>query len=104
MSRDKVDANEIIDFKNEGGILNSDIMKALEDIDYDLTQVDLDSATPDDLNSESRFLESVKLVKDYNGAADGKLIIDMSLHAEYTNTEQMTRFIAEYTGENNLGY
>ena len=57
----------------------------------------------DDLNSESRFLESVKLVKDYNGAADGKLIIDMSLHAEYTNTEQMTRFIAEYTKENKLG-
>jgi 5-methylthioadenosine/S-adenosylhomocysteine deaminase len=57
----------------------------------------------DDLNSESRFLESVKLVKDYNGAADGKLIIYMSLHAEYTNTEQMTRFIAEYTKENKLG-
>ena len=39
MSRDKVDASEIIDYKNDGGILNSDIMKALEDIDYDLAQL-----------------------------------------------------------------
>ena len=52
MGRDKMDANDIMDSKNDGGILNSDIMKALEDIDYDLTQVDLDSANPDDLDSE----------------------------------------------------
>ena len=53
MGRDKLDANDIMDSKNDGGILNSDIMKALEDIDYDLTQVDLDSANPDDLDSDS---------------------------------------------------
>ena len=53
MSRDKLDANDIIDSKSDGSILNSDIMKALEDIDYDLTQVDLESATPDELESES---------------------------------------------------
>ena len=53
MGRDKLDANDIMDSKNDGGILNSDIMKALEDIDYDLTQVDLESANPDDLDSES---------------------------------------------------
>ena len=53
MGRDKLDANDIMDAKNDGGILNSDIMKALEDIDYDLTQVDLESANPDDLDSES---------------------------------------------------
>ena len=52
MGRDKMDANDIMDSKNDGGILNSDIMKALEDIDYDLTQVDLDSANPDELDSE----------------------------------------------------
>ena len=53
MSRDKIDANEIMDSKNDGGILNSDIMKALEDIDYDLTQVDLETANPDDLDNET---------------------------------------------------
>ena len=52
MSVNKVDANDYIDSKSDGGILNSDLMKALEDIDYDITQVDIDSATPDELESE----------------------------------------------------
>ena len=60
-------------------------------------------AESDNISNDSRFLESVKLVKDFDGAADGKLKVDMSLHAEYTNTEQMARFIAEYIKENNLG-
>ena len=53
MGREKLDANDIMDSKNDGGILNSDMMKALEDIDYDFAQVDLDSANPDDLDSEA---------------------------------------------------
>ncbi len=53
MGREKLDANGIVDSKNDGGILNSDIMKALEDIDYDLAQVDLDSANPGDLDNDS---------------------------------------------------
>lgn len=39
MSRDKIDVNEYIDSKGDGGIGNSDIMKALEDIDYDISQI-----------------------------------------------------------------
>ncbi len=53
MAADKMDANDIMDSKSDGGILNSDIMKALEDIDYDLTQVDLENANPDDLDSDT---------------------------------------------------
>lgn len=53
MAADKMDANDIMDSKGDGGILNSDIMKALEDIDYDLTQVDLENANPDDLDSDT---------------------------------------------------
>ena len=60
-------------------------------------------ADSDDIAHDSRFLESVELVKNFDGAADGRLKIDMSLHAEYTNTEQMSRFISEYIKENNLG-
>ncbi len=51
MRRDKIDVNEFIDSKSDG-IGNSDIMKALEDIDYDIVQADLESATPDDIESE----------------------------------------------------
>ena len=50
MSRDKIDVNEFIDAKSEGN--NSDIMKALEDIDYDIAQVDIENASPEDLESE----------------------------------------------------
>ena len=60
-------------------------------------------AESDNISADSRFLESVQLVKDFHKAGDGRLLVDMSLHAEYTNTEQMTRFVAEYTAENKLG-
>ena len=52
MNGNKVNASDYIDSKSDGGILNSDLMKALEDIDYDIAQVDIDSATPDELESE----------------------------------------------------
>ena len=58
MSRDKIDVNEYIDSKSDGGIGNSDIMKALEDIDYDISQADIDSASPDELeNDELKEIE-----------------------------------------------
>ena len=52
MSRDKIDVNEFVDSKNDGGIGGSDIMKALEDIEYDISQSDIDSASPDELENE----------------------------------------------------
>ncbi len=52
MSRDRIDVNEYIDSKGDGGIGNSDIMKALEDIDYDISQSDIDSASPDELETD----------------------------------------------------
>ena len=58
MSRDKIDVNAYIDSKNDGSIANSDIMKALEDIDYAIAQVDIDSVNPDDLeNDEVKDIE-----------------------------------------------
>ena len=50
MSREKID--EFLDSKADSGIGNSDIMKALEDIDYDIAQSDIDSASPDELENE----------------------------------------------------
>ncbi len=50
MARDKI--NDLFDAKGEGSLVNSNFMKALEDIDYDIVQMDLDSATSDDLESE----------------------------------------------------
>ncbi len=64
MGREKSDANEIIDSKTEGTIFDSGMMKAFEDVSYDLTP-DLDSATPDEIDSElakdaEREVESVE--------------------------------------------
>jgi len=67
MSRDKIDVNEFIDSKSEGGIGNSDIMKALEDIDYDISQADIDIVDPDDLESDE-LKELEQDVKAYDSA------------------------------------
>ena len=67
MSRDKIDVNAFIDSKSDSSIANSDIMKALEDIDYAIAQVDIDSVNPDDLESdEVRDIEQD--VKAYDSA------------------------------------
>ena len=67
MSRDKIDVNSFIDSKSDSSIANSDIMKALEDIDYAIAQVDIDSVNPDDLESdEVRDIEQD--VKAYDSA------------------------------------
>ena len=55
MSRDKIDVNEFIDTKGEVG--NSDIMKALEDIEYDIAQVDIDNVSPDEIEPDFKDLE-----------------------------------------------
>ena len=58
MSREKIDVHEFIDSKGDNGIGSSDIMKVLEDIDYDIAQADIDSASPDELeNEELREIE-----------------------------------------------
>lgn len=54
------------------------------------------------IKNDFRFAEAERLIKDFNGASDGKLKIDMSLHAEYTNTEKYVREVAEYTKDNDL--
>ena len=52
--------------------------------------------------ADSRFAESVKLVEQYHGAGDGRLKIDMSLHAEYSNVDACCRYVAEYAKEQGL--
>ena len=52
MSREKIDVNDIIGSKTDGGIVSSDIMKALEDIEYDISQSEIDGHTQEDLDNE----------------------------------------------------
>ncbi|MBQ4071688.1 MAG: RNA polymerase sigma factor RpoD [Clostridia bacterium] len=73
MANDKIQANEIIDAKNDGGILNSEFMKALEDIDYDIAQVDIDSASPEEIDGDA-FKELEKDVETYEAEKMEKFI------------------------------
>ena len=53
MSKNKIDVNEIIDTKANDGIANSGIMKALEDIDFDISQLDIDPSNGDDIDNDN---------------------------------------------------
>lgn len=53
--------------------------------------------------TDSRFAEGVELHRAYHGAADGRVRIDMSIHAEYTTVENTCRYVSEYAVENGIG-
>lgn len=48
------------------------------------------------------YKEAVELAKNYHGAGDGRVLVDASIHAEYTNTVQSMREVAEYASEYGL--
>lgn len=54
------------------------------------------------LQEDERFLESCALEREFHGAGDGRVQIDLALHAEYTNQEDYCRAVAEYAKERNL--
>ena len=78
MANEKLQATNIIDSKNDGGILNSNIMKTLEDIDYDISQADLDNVAPDDLDGDA-FKEIEKDVEAYEVEKMEKLLLQEGL-------------------------
>lgn len=57
-----------------------------------------------DHSKDVRFKESVDLYDRYNNAFDGRVKIDFSLHAEYTNVESMARFCADYAKGKDIGF
>lgn len=63
------------------------------------------TAFDDSITSEtdSRFKEGVSLHKAYHNAAEGRVKIDMSIHAEYTTVENTCRYVSDYAAENGIG-
>ncbi len=51
---------------------------------------------------DPRFEEAKRLFDDFHGEGDGRIRVDMSVHAEYTNKEGYLREVAEYTKERGL--
>lgn len=48
---------------------------------------------------DERFEEATRLWQDFNGAGDGRIIVDASVHAEYTNKARYCREVAEIAHE-----
>ncbi len=62
------------------------------------------SFDPDaDLTADSRILEALEVYNRWHGKAEGRIKIDLSLHAEYTNVERCCRYLGELTKECNTG-
>ncbi|MCI2063014.1 MAG: amidohydrolase [Eubacteriaceae bacterium] len=53
--------------------------------------------TDEDLSTMKAAAEMKSFYENFNGAGGGKILVDMSLHAEYTNPEKTVRQLAEYT-------
>ena len=53
--------------------------------------------------NDPRFAEAVSLVQNFHGQGEGRLRVDMSIHAEYTNLPDYCRSVGEYTASHGLG-
>ncbi|MBQ5794381.1 MAG: amidohydrolase family protein [Kiritimatiellae bacterium] len=49
--------------------------------------------------NDFRFEETKKLIEDFHGADDGRIIVDMCIHGEYTNADRAMRRVADYARE-----
>lgn len=62
------------------------------------------SFDPDlDVKNDSRILESLEIFDRWHGKADGRIRVDMSLHAEYTNVDACCKYLGELTKELGTG-
>ena len=48
-----------------------------------------------DYRTDPRVLEGLSLFREWNGAENGRILVDLSLHAEYTNKAAAVRTVAE---------
>lgn len=57
-----------------------------------------------DFSADSRVLESLDVFNRWHGRADGRIKIDMSLHAEYSNVERCFDYVGELTKKLGTGF
>lgn len=53
----------------------------------------------EDFSKNSRVIEAKELFEKYHNAANGRIKIDMALHAEYTNVAPMVRYLSDYAAK-----
>ncbi|MBE6671774.1 MAG: amidohydrolase, partial [Ruminococcaceae bacterium] len=57
-----------------------------------------------DFSKDSRFIESVDLYEKYHNSFNGRLKVDFSLHAEYTNVPGMVKYAADYAKGKDIAF
>jgi 5-methylthioadenosine/S-adenosylhomocysteine deaminase len=95
-------ANGIVSFTDMYMFCDATVKAALEaGMKANISRAVLSFDENSDMSKDERVIESVALFNAYNGSGDGRIKIDMSLHAEYTNTENSCRYMANLA--NKLG-
>ena len=56
-----------------------------------------------DCENDPRIKEAIEVFDRWNGKADGRIKIDMSLHAEYTNVAKCAKYVGELAKERKTG-
>ncbi len=57
-----------------------------------------------DFSKDQRVIESLNVFERWHGRADGRIKIDMSLHAEYSNVEPCFRYVADIAKKLKTGF
>ena len=60
------------------------------------------SFTEGSVKKSDSYREAVALAESFHGAAEGRILVDASIHAEYTNTEQSILDVSEYASQYGL--
>ena len=95
--------NGIVSFSDMYMFVNSTAESVLETgIKANLSRSLVSFGKDATVKGDWRFKESIEWINQYNNANNGRLKMDMSLHAEYTNQERYMREVAEYTAANGL--
>jgi 5-methylthioadenosine/S-adenosylhomocysteine deaminase len=82
--------DEIVDATEKSG-LKANISRSTVSFDPNIKSED-----------DARFHESIKLFEKYHNYADGRIKIDMSIHAEYSTVASSCRYISDFALENDL--
>ena len=53
-------------------------------------------------DNDDRFKEAMDLYRDYHNSADGRIKVDMSVHAEYSTVAAMPRYLSDFALEHGL--
>ncbi len=60
------------------------------------------SFAPGSVKNNASYIEAQNLVRDFHGAEDGKILVDASIHAEYTNTIESMIDVADFAKEHEI--